>query len=95
MVFIQSVSITASIVSSNDTHGDVQSIQYYVIKFVSDLRQVGGFFSGTLASTSNKTDRHDIAEILLKVALNTITPHIRSMPLFVSKIKLRSLVLPL
>jgi len=28
---------------------------------------------GTSVSTSNKTDRHDITEILLKVALNTIT----------------------
>jgi len=37
-----------------------------MIKFVSDLRQVGGF------SSTNKTDRHDITEILLKVALNTI-----------------------
>ena len=27
----------------------------------------------TLVSFTNKTDRHDIAEILLKVALNTIT----------------------
>jgi hypothetical protein len=27
---------------------------------------------GTLVSSTNKTDRHDIAEILLKVALNTI-----------------------
>ena len=26
-------------------------------------------------SSSNKTDRHDIAEILLKVALNTIKPN--------------------
>ena len=25
-------------------------------------------------SSNNKTDRHDINEILLKVALNTITP---------------------
>jgi hypothetical protein len=29
-------------------------------------------FSGILVSSTNKTDRHDIAEILLKVALNTI-----------------------
>jgi len=43
-----------------------------VIKFVSDLRQVGGFSAGTPVSSTNKTDRHDIAEILLKVALNTI-----------------------
>ena len=27
---------------------------------------------GTLVSSSNKTDRHDITEILLKVAYNTI-----------------------
>jgi hypothetical protein len=29
-------------------------------------------FSGTPVSSTNKTDRHDIAEMLLKVALNTI-----------------------
>jgi hypothetical protein len=29
-------------------------------------------FSGTPVSTTNKTDSHDITEILLKVALNTI-----------------------
>jgi hypothetical protein len=28
---------------SNAAHGEVTSIKYYVIKFVSDLRQVGGF----------------------------------------------------
>ena len=34
----------------------------------------GWWFSrGTLVSSTNKTDHHDIAEILLKVALNTIT----------------------
>jgi hypothetical protein len=31
------------IVSSNPVHGEVYSLQHYVIKFVSDLRQVGGF----------------------------------------------------
>ena len=30
------------------------------------------FSAGTLVSYTNKTDRHDIAVILLKVALNTI-----------------------
>ena len=30
-------------VSSNPAHGEVYSIQHYVIKFVSDLRQVNGF----------------------------------------------------
>ena len=29
------------------------------------------FYPGTLASSTTKTGRHDIAEILLKVALNT------------------------
>ena len=48
--------------------------QHNVIKFVSDLRQVGGFLRGTPVSSTNKTDRHDITEILLKVALNTINP---------------------
>jgi hypothetical protein len=33
----------------------------------------GRWFSpGTLVSSINKTDRHDITEILLKLALNTI-----------------------
>jgi hypothetical protein len=48
-------------------------IKHYVIKFVSDLSQVGGFLRGPPVSSTNKIDRHDIAEILLKVALNTIT----------------------
>jgi len=39
-----------------------------VIKFVSGLGQIS-----TPVASTNKTDRHDIAEILLKVALNTIT----------------------
>jgi hypothetical protein len=37
---MQSVSITTDVVSSNLDQGEVQ---HYVIKFVSDLRQVGGF----------------------------------------------------
>jgi hypothetical protein len=47
-------------------------VQHYVIKFVSDLRQVGGFLPSPAISTTNKTNRHDITEILLKVELNTI-----------------------
>ena len=39
---------------------------------VSNLWQVGGFY-GYPGFPINKTDRQDIAEILLKVALNTIT----------------------
>ena len=52
--------------------GEVYSIQHYVIKFVSDLRQVGGFPLSTPASPTIKNDHPDIAEILLQVALNTI-----------------------
>ena len=40
---MQSVPIITNVVSSNHTHGEMYSIQHYVIKFVSDLRQVGGF----------------------------------------------------
>jgi hypothetical protein len=43
-----------------------------VKKFVSDLQQVGDFFLGTPLYCTNKTDRHDIADTLLIVALNTI-----------------------
>jgi len=35
--------ITTKLVSSNTVHGEVFSIQHYVIKFVSDLRQVSDF----------------------------------------------------
>ena len=40
---VQSVAITTKVVSSNPVHDEVYSIQHYVIKFVSDLQQVGGF----------------------------------------------------
>jgi len=35
--------ITTKVVSLNLSHGEVYSIHYNVIKFVSDLRQVSGF----------------------------------------------------
>jgi hypothetical protein len=46
---------------------------YYVKKFISDLRNVSVlfFFSDTLVSSSKRTDRNDIAQILLKVVLTT------------------------
>jgi protein gp37 len=43
LIPVQSVPITTKVVSSNPAHGEVYSIQYYVIQFVSDLRQVSGF----------------------------------------------------
>ena len=59
---------------SNPTRGEVYSLQHYMIKFVSDLRQVSGFLwvLHTWLSSTNKTDCHNITETLLKVALNTI-----------------------
>ena len=61
--------------SSNPVHGVVYSIQHYVIKFVSDLWEVCDFLHVlTPIASTNKTDRHDIAEILLKVSLNTVNP---------------------
>ena len=69
---MQSVFITTNIVSSNPANGEVYSIQHYVIKFVSDLRQVGAFRQVLRFSSTNKNDCHDITEILLKVALSTI-----------------------
>ena len=45
---VQSVPITIKVVSSNPVHGEVYSIQHYVTKFVSDLRQVGGFLRAVL-----------------------------------------------
>jgi hypothetical protein len=35
--------ITTKVVSSNPVHGEVYSMQHYVIKFISELQQVGGF----------------------------------------------------
>ena len=40
---VLSVPITTNVVISNLVHDEVYSIQHYVIKFVSDLRQVSGF----------------------------------------------------
>ena len=40
---MQSAPIATEVVSSNPAHGEVYSIQHYVIKFVNDLRQVDGF----------------------------------------------------
>jgi hypothetical protein len=67
---MQSVTITTKAVSANPAHGEACSMQHYVIKYV--LWLIGVFSPDTPVSFTNKTDRHDIAEILLKVTLNTI-----------------------
>jgi hypothetical protein len=60
---VQSEPIISNVVSSNPAHDRVYSIQHFKIKFVSDLRQVGGFLHQY---------NYNVTEILLKVALNTI-----------------------
>ena len=70
LLYMQSVPITTKVMCLNLVHGEVYLIQHYVIKFVSELLQVGGFLS---FPPLNKTDRCNITEILLKVVLNTIT----------------------
>jgi hypothetical protein len=57
-LYVQSVPITTEVVSSNHAHGEVYFIQLYVIKFVSDLRQVGDFLR--LRNTTQVIVRHRI-----------------------------------
>ena len=58
---VQSVAITTKVVSSNTAQARCQWLA------------AGMWFSpDTPVFSKNKTDRHDITEILLKVALNTI-----------------------
>ena len=68
---MQSVPIATNVVSLNPTQARCTSI-HYVIKFVSDLWKISGFLT---VSSTNKTDRYDIAEILLKVSLITRNPY--------------------
>jgi hypothetical protein len=63
---IQTVPIATNVVSLNSAHGKVYSMQNYVINFASDIRQVSGVLQLI------KIDHHDMAELLLKVALITI-----------------------
>jgi hypothetical protein len=70
---VQSVLIITKVVSSNPSHGEVFSIQHVVIKFAIDLQATGRWFPpGSTVSSINKALCHNIAEILLKVALSTI-----------------------
>ena len=65
---VQSVPIITKAESFNPAHGDVCSIQHYVINFVSGL----WCFRGIPVTSTNKTDCHNVTEILLKGVLNTI-----------------------
>ena len=76
-LLIHSVPITTNLVSSNPVHGEVYSKQLYVI-CLSVTCEGRWFSSGIPASSTNKTDRQDITEILLKVPFNTINKQTNS-----------------
>jgi hypothetical protein len=60
-------------VSSNPVHGEVYSIQHYVIKLVSDLRQVGGFLRVLRFPPPIKLTATILLKYCWKWRLNTIT----------------------
>ena len=61
------------IMSSINANNKVYLMQLYVIKFVSNLRQVCGFLLvfPLLVSSTNKTDLYSKIEILLKAVLTS------------------------
>ena len=61
--------------SLNPAHGKVYSIQHYVIKFISEFATGRWVSPGTPVSSTNETDHHDLTEIFLKVAINSIKPN--------------------
>ena len=71
-LFMQSIPITTKVVNFNLAHGEMHTTQYYVMKFVNGKSVVFVVYSGFFST--HKTDRHDIAEILLKMAFKYITP---------------------
>ena len=58
--------IHTQVMITND--GEFESVCDKVCQWLATVRW---FRPGTLVSSTNKTDRHDITEILIKVALNT------------------------
>jgi hypothetical protein len=57
--------LQTNVLSSNPDNGEVYSIQHYVIKFVSDLQQVGGFHQVLRFLSTNITERHVESSIRL------------------------------
>ena len=69
---MQLVYITINVVSSNPAHA--RYTRYNICDKGCQWLAAGRWFSlGTPVSSTNKTDRHDIVEISLNVALSTIT----------------------
>jgi len=70
---VQSVPITTKVVSSNTVHDEVYSIQDYVMKFASDLRQISVFSGHSSFLYQWNTPPWYEYETLLQMALNAIT----------------------
>jgi hypothetical protein len=66
------VPITTDVVGSNLDQGEMYNIMRSSLSVACDRLVV---FSGPAVSSTNKTDRHHITKILLKVALKTIKPN--------------------
>jgi hypothetical protein len=64
---MESVPITTDVVGSTPTQGAVYNIMW--------LAEGRWFSPSPPVSSTNKTDRHDKTEILLRVALSTIKPN--------------------
>ena len=77
------MTITTNVVSLNLAQVRCTRYKVYVIKFVSDLRKVVGVPRVFLYQLSSTTEGHDITEILLKVALNTINQPLCTNELFI------------
>ena len=70
---MHSVPINANVVSSNPAQA--KCTRCNIMWSSLSVTNAGWWFSlGTPVSSTNKTDHHDITEILLKVTLNTINP---------------------
>jgi len=81
---VQSVPITTMVVSLNPVHGKVYLILVALCDIVCQLLVIGRWFSpDTTVSSTNKTDCHDITEILLKEVFNTINQPIVTFTNFV------------
>jgi hypothetical protein len=71
---MQSVPITTNVLSSNPVQARFTQYNMSLCDKVCKLLATGWWFSPvTPVSSTNKTDRHDRTEILLKVVLYTIT----------------------
>jgi len=53
-----------------------RGVQHFVLKFITDLRQVDGFLWVLPVSSTIKTDHHDIVEIVVSVFKHHKTKHI-------------------